>query len=80
MKVNIKQAHQLVRDQQRLGNDVCWDNYDIVFFRPAAHAMTSVSGVWRKGQWQFANRFTLSNDGTWTIDERNLRRPRHRRV
>lgn len=76
---NLNDAEQFVSRQKQLGADVEWDNYDIVFYRPAAHAITSKDGVFRDGSWAFANRSTVSSDGTWEIDYRNIKRARRNR-
>lgn len=69
----LDEAEAFVSEQQSLGNDVRWDNYDIVFFRPSTQGVYSVHGAFRDGQWGFENRFHLNGDGTWQIDPRNIR-------
>ena len=71
---DFKSAHRMVRKQQALGNDVVWDGYDMVFYRPADHAMYSKEGVWRNGQFAFANRVQVNSEGIWQVDGRNLKR------
>lgn len=76
----VENAEKFVVKQKALGNDVYWDNYDMVFFRPSEKGVTSKDGAFRKGQWGFANRSNLRSDGTWEIDPRNIRYPRrHKR-
>lgn len=81
IKFNLKSAHRMVREQQALGNDVRWDNYDIVFFRgnvdrpqDTAHAITSPAGAFRNGIWGFENRVSVDAAGLWHVDVRNLKR------
>lgn len=69
-------AEKFVSKQQRLGNDVRWDNYDIVFFRPAPHAASSKNGAFRKDKWGFENRYEVDGNGEWNIDWRDVRRER----
>jgi hypothetical protein len=74
MKLNISEAHRLVRQQRARGNDVFWNGWDeIVFFNPNPKAMFSVKGMFRNGKWGYANRFMCGSDGTWSIDQRNVR-------
>ena len=75
---SVNEAERFVRRQQRLGNDVYWDNYDIVFYRPDERALRSVDGVWRSGGYGFANRSALQDDGTWSVDYRNVRKSSER--
>jgi hypothetical protein len=62
----------MVNQQRAMGNDVVWDGWDVVFHRAADHAMHSISGVWRDGKWNFANRVQVDSDGIWNIDPRNI--------
>lgn len=73
-------AERFVRKQQALGNDVRWDGWDMVFFRPAEQGMTSPQGAFRNGQWGFDNRFGCDDQGVWRIDYRNVKRSRNPRT
>lgn len=79
LNLDIKAAHRVVSEQRRAGTDVEWDGWDIVFYRPAEHAMHSPDGVWRKGQWAFANRVVVNSEGKWEVDPRNVKRVRRTR-
>lgn len=77
---SVKQAEKFINQQKRLGNDVRWDNYDIVFFRKSEKGVTSKDGAFRNGEWGFENRFEVTESGEWNIDVRNVRgRKRSRR-
>lgn len=78
--LDIKAAHRIVREQRAAGNDVEWDGWDIVFYRPAEHAIHSTEGVWRKDKWAFANRVVVNSEGKWEVDPRNIKRVRHTRT
>lgn len=72
---SLREAEKFVTRQQRLGNDVRWEGYsDIVFFREAPQAVYSTDGVIRNGKYGFDNRSVVTEDGTWEIDYRNVRR------
>lgn len=77
---SLNAAERLVEQQQRLGNDVRWDNYDMVFFRPDARAIYSKDGAFRNGEWGFENRSPINDNGEWTIDRRNIKRAKHSRA
>lgn len=77
---SVSQAEKLVSSQKQLGNDVRWDNYDMVFWRESEKGVTSKDGAFRNGKWGFENRFAVNENGEWNIDSRNLRgRKRSRR-
>jgi hypothetical protein len=72
-------AEKFVAEQQKVGNDVEWDGWDIVFYRPDPASVYTKDGVWRNGGWAFKNVSPLNDDGRWTIDPRNVRRTRRPR-
>lgn len=76
---SVQQAEKFVNQQKRLGNDVRWDNYDIVFWRESEKGVTSKDGAFRNGKWGFENRFAVNESGEWNIDGRNVRRGKRSR-
>lgn len=70
----LPEAEKFVNKQRNLGNDVRWENYDIVFFRPAEQGIYSKDGAFRNGVWGFENRSPINDNGAWEIDWRNVRR------
>lgn len=70
----LSEAERFVTRQQRLENDVRWDGWDMVFFRSAPEAVYSLDGVVRNGIYGFDNRSNVTDEGTWEIDYRNVRR------
>lgn len=70
---NLRDAEKFVVKQKSLDNDIRWDNYDLVFFRPAPQGVYSKDGAFRNGQWGFENRVPVTDAGTWEIDHRNVR-------
>jgi hypothetical protein len=76
LEFDIKSAHRMVKQQELAGNDVRWEGWDIVFFRPAEHGRNSVDGAFRNGEWGFDNRVAVNSEGKWLVDPRNVRRVR----
>jgi hypothetical protein len=70
----LSDAERFVTRQQRLGNDVRWDGWDMIFFREAPEAVYSTDGVVRNGKFGFDNRSDVQDDGTWSVDYRNVKR------
>lgn len=80
LTLGIKKADQFVTEQVALGNDVYWDGWDMVFFRPEPKGIYSKAGAFRNGQWGFANRTPVNEKGLWEVDFRNVkRRPKRSR-
>jgi hypothetical protein len=75
----LDQAEKFVDTQKSMGNDVEWNGWDIVFYRPNPASVYTKDGVWRNGGWAFKNVSPLTNDGGWEVDPRNVRRPRRAR-
>ncbi len=76
----LKAAHEFVRKQRAAGNDVRWEGWDMVFFRPADQAIHSKDGAFRNGVWGFDNRVVVNSEGIWSIDPRNVKRVRRSRT
>jgi len=79
LTIGIRKSEKFVRQQQTLGNDLRWDGWDMVFFRPDERGVYSKDGAYRNGQWGFENRVTVNENGIWEIDYRNVRRTRRAR-
>ncbi len=76
LTLGIKKAEKFVREQKELGNDVRWENYTMIFFRPEASAVYSKDGAFRSGVWGFDNRVEVNDKGLWEIDYRNVYKPK----
>lgn len=74
LTLGIKKVKRFVEQQQALGNDVRWDGWDLVFFRPAEAGIYSKDGAFRNGVWGFDNRVSVNDAGVWEVDFRNVRR------
>lgn len=78
LTLGIKKAHKFVDEQKALGNDVRWDGWSMVFFRPNPAAVYSLdannrpNGVWRNGSYGFETRVDCDEKGLWRIDWRNV--------
>lgn len=68
----LAEAETFVMLQKARGNDCYFDNYDIVFFRPADQAIYSKHGIFRNGVWGFRNVSEVTDEGKWVIDQRNV--------
>lgn len=80
LTLGIKKADRFVTEQQALGNDVRWDGWTMIFFRPSEAAIYSKDGAFRNGVWGFNNRVALNDKGVWEVDFRNvIKRPRNSR-
>lgn len=71
--LNFSQAHKFVREQRRLGNDVRWENYDMVFWKPTHYGYTNKKGAYRNGRWGMESRVVVSDNGTWTVNSKNVK-------
>lgn len=78
---NLNEAERFVTRQQRLGNNVRWEGWDIVFFRESDKGRTAKHGVWSRTAeaYGFDNRSPVTDAGTWEVDYRNVRRAKRTR-
>jgi hypothetical protein len=68
VELNYKQAHKFVFENTR--NGFFWDGWTIVKHSPNHKAFTENNGMFRKGKWGFANRYKLTDKGTWLIPKK----------
>lgn len=52
-------------DQSRF--DAFWDGWNIVIWKPNPNGATNKKGMFRKGRWGIADRYSVKSDGTWRI-------------
>lgn len=69
-------AHKFVREQRRLGNDVRWENYDMVFWKPTHYGFTNKKGAYRNGRWGMESRVVVTGQGTWEVPSKNVKSSR----
>jgi len=60
-------AHTFVDSQN---NNVFWDGWDIVIFKPTPIARTRSNGMRHHGVWGTAHRIKVSERGTWRVPVR----------
>lgn len=77
---SLPEADRFVERQQRLGNDVRWDGWTMVFFKEDPRGMRDPhNGAVRAGVYGFDNKVSVTKDGTWEVDYRNVRRAKRTR-
>ena len=77
---SLPEADRFVERQQRLGNDVRWDGWEMVFFKADPRGKRDVkNGAVRGGVYGFNNRVSVTDDGTWEVDYRSVRRAKRSR-
>lgn len=76
LSIGYRRAERFVAEQRSLGKDVFWDGWTMVFFRPSESARKSKAGIYRNGQWGFANRVEVNSEGVWEVDFRNVKKRR----
>lgn len=82
MLLDYDRIDNFVEKQQRLGNDVRWDGWTMVFFRPSSRAVYSPSGRYYQERWGFEERIAPGEDGKWSVPNKFVkftRRTRNRR-
>lgn len=73
LTLDFKAAHKFVREQRRVGNDVRWENYDMVFFKATHYGFTNKNGAFRNGRWGMESRVVVGSDGMWNVPGRNVK-------
>lgn len=73
LTLDYSAAHKFVREQRRIGNDVRWEGFDMVFWKPTHYGFTNTKGAFRNGRWGMETRIPVTNDGTWTVSGKNIK-------
>lgn len=74
--LDYKAAHRFVREQRRSGNDVRWEGWDMVFWKPTRHGFTSTNGAFKNGRWGVESRISVNGDGVWMVPKKNVKSTR----
>lgn len=77
-ELDYKAAHRFVREQRKMGSEVYWDGWDMVFWQPTRYGFTARNGAFnrKQGRWGIESRVTVSDGGFWKVPKRNVRVPR----
>ena len=73
ISLNFSAVHKFIREQRRLGSDIRWDGWELVFFKPTRHGWSNKKGAYRNGRWGMESRVTVTNAGLWNVPTKNVR-------
>jgi hypothetical protein len=65
VELNIKEAHKFV--EQNFKKGFFWDGWTIVKWSPGHNGYLKTNGMYRNNKWGYANKYFLTNKGTWLI-------------
>lgn len=73
--LNYNNVDKFVAEQNELGNDVRWEEWNLVFFRKSRNdaGWSKREGAYRNNNWGFQNRIAVDSDGKWRIPSRNVK-------
>lgn len=73
--LDYNSVEQFVTTQSKLGNDVRWEGWDLVFFRKSKNqsGWSKRDGAYRNDNWGFQSRIAVGNDGKWRVPSRNVK-------
>lgn len=75
MNLDYSAAHRFVREQRKMGSNVRWDGWDIVFWKPTRHGWTNKNGAFdrKKERWGVESRVVVGTDGIWKVPNKNVK-------
>lgn len=79
VEVTYTDSDTFVEGQQKNGNRVSWDGWDMVFFLPARRAIYSNEGVRSGTEWGFTHRVSVDDLGIWRVPKRYVKFTRRTR-
>jgi hypothetical protein len=65
VKFSYEQIHAFV--EKNKSNGFFWDGYDVIKWSPGHNGFVKENGMYRNGKWGYSHRFTLNDDGTWSL-------------
>lgn len=73
--LDYNSVEQFVTTQSKLGNDVRWEGWDLVFFRKSKNqsGWSKRDGAYRNDNWGFQSRIAVGTDGKWRVPSRNVK-------
>jgi len=73
LHLNTQGVEVLIKRSKSNNIDTYWDNYDLVIWRKDANGFSNIKGMFRKNSWGIAERFSVSNIGTWKLPRKYVR-------
>jgi hypothetical protein len=73
MVLDYDAAHDFVNTQAKRGNDVRWEGWDMVFFKPTPYGFSNPKGAFRKGRWGMELRISADSTGSWVVPAKNVK-------
>lgn len=75
--VSYEESEDFMKSQRRMRNDVRWEGWDMIFFRPSPFAISRTDGAFRRGRWGVETRVSPSaTTGAYEIPLKNVRYPK----
>lgn len=73
--LDYNNVDKFVAEQNKLGNDVRWEEWNLVFFRKSKNdaGWSKREGAYRNNNWGFQNRIAVDLDGKWRVPNRNVK-------
>lgn len=53
--------------------DPYWENYDFILWKKDSSGYSSIKGLFRKDAWGVAEKFSITNNGTWVLPKKYVR-------
>lgn len=50
-----------------------WDGYTLIKWTPGHNGYMEKNGMYRNGQWGYATKFRMTNQGTWKLSDKYVK-------
>lgn len=73
LHLNTLGVEVLIKRSKSNNLDPFWENYDLVIWQKNINGFSSIKGMFRKNMWGVAEKFSVSNNGTWILPKKYVR-------
>jgi hypothetical protein len=73
LNLTLKGVEVFINRSQTKGQEVFWDNYDLLIWNKNDNGFTNINGMFRKNSWGIANRIPINNKGNWELPVKYVR-------
>jgi hypothetical protein len=73
LHLNTQGVEVFIKKSKSNTVDPFWDNYDLIVWKRDSSGFTNLKGMFRKDAWGVAEKFSVSNKGTWVLPKKYVK-------
>jgi len=73
LHLNTQGVEVFIKKSKSNTVDPFWDNYELIVWKRDSSGFTNLKGMFRKDAWGVAEKFSVSNKGTWVLPKKYVK-------